>query len=350
MASRTTILSEGRSEGLRPGFWKGHKSILQQLPSEHSRSIAPQRLPSAMIPIGSRLYLGDIDALAELASKPDVTVVLSLLTPPHSSYPSLQKLPEKYNHLAIELSDTPTASLLAILPAALSFLQNQLSSNNGVLVHCLHGRSRSSATALAYLLYTSQQRSESPEACVEEAVHQLRQSYSNAAPSDSFTRQLVAFAERLPISPRGYVFPGEPAWRVSAGPLERAEVYHCLLHAWPNACAPDALIWDSLLLPNPSQEDSLARCRRCRVPLLSRASLGLNNISRNPSSRVIEVMPLQWIGACVTLQSAGKRADSGRLRCPGCQSKVGTFNRVGAGGFPTFVITVSAVDFFVHGT
>lgn len=103
-----------------------------------------------MIPIGSNLYIGDISSLSSLSSHPRITATLSVLTPPHSSYRSLHNLPLNHNHLFIPLSDTPTANLLSILPNALPFIHAHATTSTAVLIHCLHGRSRSAAVALAY--------------------------------------------------------------------------------------------------------------------------------------------------------------------------------------------------------
>lgn len=294
-----------------------------------------------MIPVGSNLYLGDISSLSSLSSHPRITATLSLLTPPHSSYPSLHTLPYNLNHLCIPLSDTPTASLLSILPAALAFIHAHATPSTAILIHCLHGRSRSASVALAYLLSIFPNTTTSPEVLVKAALQQLHKAYPLASPSEFFLRQLIAFAERLPLSPDRYTFPGDPVWRLTAGLRERAELSHCFLHAWPQPSASDALSWEMLLLPDPNRQDAVALCRKCRIPLLSAAALDACDRGTVRASAVVDVMPVKWIGKCVEKEQGRAK---GRLRCPGCQAKVGCFDQTGRDGLPSFAVTTSTVD------
>lgn len=291
-----------------------------------------------MIKIREGLHLGDIYSVSKLQRTSQISAVLSLLTPPLESYAVLQDVPLERKHLFIPLNDTPTASLLSILPVALPFIHCHASS--GILIHCLNGHSRSTATLLAYLIWafvpSSQKRSEEPEIFVSSMLKVLKQKYPPAEPSPSFLRQLAAFAERAILAPTMYNFPGGADWRINAGPRERAEVLHCLHSAWTTELEADSLEWKDLMLPDTHSGDSQrsARCRKCRYSLLSRAS------ERNGrQSDVVSVMPMHWMG----LQAANGPS-AGRLKCPGCNAKVGFFEKTGNGGLPCFLVTTSAVD------
>lgn len=316
--------------------------IHRHWPASHSHVLLsfrhPVPSPTVMFPIARNLYLGDLSSVTLLPSHPSITATLSLLTPPHSSYPPLQVLPPTHTHLFIPISDTSSASLLSILPRALTFIRAHTTSS-ALLVHCFHGHSRSVATILAHLLTLSPSTAP-PTARVAATLQALTLRYPPAAPSPYFLRQLAAFAEALPIAV--YSFPPDHACRTVIGPLERIEILHCLRHAWPPAQPLDSPPWHTLLLPDPDHTDVSARCRKCRASLFARACFAAD-VASLAAKRVVQILPTRWVGKSV-LESGGH---SGRMRCVLCYAKVGTWNKP-LEGVPRFEVTVSAVDFLVE--
>lgn len=278
-----------------------------------------------------------IDASAFPASAPHHSAVVSILSPPLTSY-TFPPLPQK--HLYIPLNDTTTASLLFTLPESISFIHKHHS--DSILVHCLNGRSRSAATVVAYLLYVTSAPSapSPPYHRLQTALQTLRARFPCADPSPSFLRQLAAFVERNVHPPHQYHFPSDDVtYRAKAGPLETTEISLALSVAWPTISprSPDALPWHSLLLPNPQREHIGMRCRKCRAPLVHRD--GRIKGGGTESGSVVHVWATRWMGACIS-------AEEGRLKCWTCRRKVGGYRREGAESRGSeFWITDSAVDF-----
>jgi len=65
--------------------------------------------------------------------------------PAHAPAPRLE-------YLTLALEDTPSQPLLGVLPAAVDFIGDSLSSGHRVLVHCVAGMSRSVSICVAYLV------------------------------------------------------------------------------------------------------------------------------------------------------------------------------------------------------
>ena len=83
------------------------------------------------------IYLGDIESV----SKSELKSVASL-------YPTnLEKFTEK---LVIEIDDLPTENILQHFPTVIDFIDR--TRENGVLVHCYAGSSRSVSCIVAYML------------------------------------------------------------------------------------------------------------------------------------------------------------------------------------------------------
>lgn len=294
--------------------------------SEHSKL-----LPS-MASVRPRLFL------SALPPFPPQCPTLSLLTPPLSAYPSLQNFSKP--HLHIPISDTADANLLAILPAALRFISEHRS--QGVLVHCMHGVSRSVSAILAYVLCTDPHPAvcASPQQQVASALEALRVTYPAANPSDTFLRQLAAFAQRAPTTPLAYVFPPSPNLPIPS--LEAQEI----LASITSTSVRDSL-HEKLFLPDPNHLTSVARCRKCRADLLPQnARLNPKPSQVRSASNVIPVLPVAWMRPFVllsVLKGTGSitATQTGRLRCPRCTAKVGRFNMA---PISCFELVSSAVD------
>lgn len=277
------------------------------------------------IAIGHGIYIGDIDAVERTieTNSPPISAILSLLTPPLSSYASLQSLPPNIHHLFIPLDDSATASLLSTLHQSLPFIARHAAC--GVLVHCFHGTSRSVATVLAYLLW-----SEAAGSDVSQALEYVRRKYTPASPSSSFLRQLAAFASCGVHAPDVFKF-GDGT--LASGRQLADEILRCAQSDWRQLPRYNyAEIADYFAEIDTAHA---ARCRRCGQPLLARGHV------IDSHRGVVSVLPIRWMHS-QTQRSLGK------LRCPRCSANVGHYHwsttSAPPSSLPRFQVTVSALD------
>ena len=258
-----------------------------------------------MISITSNVFISSIDSVTLPVS--NIAAVVSLLTPPLSSYPHFSTTPLPH-HLFVPLSDTPADCLLSTLKQTLPFIHKH--HENGVLVHCFHGISRSVATVLAYLIWLH------PSTSLHVHLQHIRHRYPAANPSTPFLRQLHAFQASTRGAPHIYSFPPEQRM---FHPLEANHLLILIAHFTMPACT-------TLFLHNPNNRNTCATCRICRAPLLSDLSM------QTRSKYSIRVLPLKWmISSCAY--------PSGKLRCS-CGAKVGRFDL----NIPFFEIHTSTID------
>ena len=137
--------------------------------------------------IEDRLLLGSIadatngNALAEHG----VTVVISILDDAQD-HERLVLPNQTVKHVRFKCADRSDANLLQHLGCAASAVSAGLQNGGKVLVHCLEGRSRSSAVVCAYLI-RHQRKS------LRQAFALVKQRRELVRPNRGFWRQLVAF-------------------------------------------------------------------------------------------------------------------------------------------------------------
>lgn len=88
----------------------------------------------------------------------------------------------------------------------------------------------------------------------------------------------------------------------------------------------------------PTSERSYYRCRTCRTRLISgRAVVGV-------AAAEATILPATWMADA--LAGGPVAAAKGRLRCPGCDSKVGGWDWTPP--IPSFTLTLRSVDIVRH--
>lgn len=238
------------------------------------------------------------------------------------------------HRLHIDIEDEYEANLLQQLPAALEFIAAALGESTdgrtgpkataAVLIHCAQGTSRSAAVALAYLMRAQEL---DPDA----ALAMLRKTHPSAAPNEGFMDQLQLFFCMNYTLNTSYV----PYRRFLA--QQAAVRYHT------------TGILDASKLSMPSVDDgqgqaTLYRCRKCRSLLATSDNIletetggqgaGFSWRKRDKFQKEgaggleasdgagggIFVEPLRWMAATVEGQVQGK------LYCPKCTARLGTFN------------------------
>lgn len=93
------------------------------------------------------------------------------------------KYTEKYTYLIIQALDLDTQDLFPSFSQSFEFIENSLSNNGKVLVHCLYGISRSSTIVISYIM-------KKLNIHYEQAFTLLKEKHPRADPNDGFVRQL----------------------------------------------------------------------------------------------------------------------------------------------------------------
>lgn len=325
-----------------------------------------------MIKVASHILLSGLPS----TRPPDhIRAIVSLLTPPLSSYPTLSDLPPGTQHLHIPLSDTDDALLLPTLLQTLSFIDSHVRRGNTTLIHCMHGVSRSVATYLAYCIalgeherrrvddrddrgdhndhdendghhvdavnenaHTHADTHSQANTLVRRALQHLRVRYASANPSANFMDQLVAFASMCVMENACNTLPTTHTRRdntsyssmTTSTRLQNLEFPPTAgTNGVPNAVANTILrlaaVTPASNLPavcmttpqTPAVRDVL--CNTCTTTLLPA------NAVLEQQAHIARVLPVDWMApACV-------QARAGRLHCPGCGTRVG-FHRIGHSG------------------
>ncbi|CAL8093736.1 unnamed protein product [Orchesella dallaii] len=140
--------------------------------------------PVEIIP---NLYLGNAAISAELSilERNNIKHILNVT-------PDLPNVFESGNirYLQIPISDHWTQSMLHYFPAAIQFIDEGRSKEEGVLVHCLAGISRSVTITMAYLMFKM-------ALSLNEAYDLVRSRKSNISPNFHFMGQLLDFERQL---------------------------------------------------------------------------------------------------------------------------------------------------------
>eukprot|EP00877_Chromochloris_zofingiensis_P003166 jgi/Chrzof1/12850/Cz07g09180.t1 len=132
--------------------------------------------------IEDRLYLSSAytEVAKDVLKKHGITHVLQVgheLTPSH---------PDDFVYGHVAIVDRYDTDLVYHLPAACTFIQ-QGQKQGKVLVHCVHGQSRSAAVVIGYLMWRD-------GVSYHEAYHKVKLQRPRIQPNDGFELQLQLFA------------------------------------------------------------------------------------------------------------------------------------------------------------
>ncbi|KAL8164433.1 UNVERIFIED_CONTAM: Dual specificity protein phosphatase 9 [Gekko kuhli] len=156
-----------------------------------SEGASPPSFPVQILP---NLYLGsardsaNMDTLARLG----IHYILNVT-------PNLPNLFEKngdFHYKQIPISDHWSQNLSQFFPEAIEFIDEALSRNCGVLVHCLAGISRSVTVTVAYLM-------QKLHLSLNDAYDLVKRKKSNISPNFNFMGQLLDFEKSLGLGKGG---------------------------------------------------------------------------------------------------------------------------------------------------
>ncbi|XP_069501464.1 dual specificity protein phosphatase 9 [Ambystoma mexicanum] len=132
--------------------------------------------------LGSATDSGNMDILAKLGIRYILNVTPNL--------PNLFEENGDFRYKQIPISDHWSQNLSQFFPEAIEFIDEALSQNCGVLVHCLAGISRSVTVTVAYLM-------QKLNLSLNDAYDLVKRKKSNISPNFNFLGQLMDFEKSL---------------------------------------------------------------------------------------------------------------------------------------------------------
>ncbi|KAG5680202.1 hypothetical protein PVAND_009727 [Polypedilum vanderplanki] len=351
--------------------------------------------PISVDEIEPRLYLGNVTAATNLnfLKSKKISHILTIDSFPIPNYVSSNlNVTIKY----IQIADMNRENILQYFPEAIAFIEDALKDEqNRIIVHCFYGVSRSSTIVIAYLM-------KKYSISYQHAFSKVKSKRVLCQPNFGFVQQCKLFYKmNYSIDPncKNYkIF----RLKLAAEKIKSAKI---LPSNFMDLIKPDP----SLIRENP--EPNVYRCRKCRRIVASKSNLILHkppkdlqeNSSESPASRrkikaesaqkylndlvgetsdqdaIIDITdkvystslsdkslsedikdehktefcmrnyfiePLTWMLPEVATNSEGK------LHCPQCKTKLGSFNwimasKCGCGSqiFPSFYLVPSKIDF-----
>lgn len=278
--------------------------------------------------IDTNLYLGNLPAVYDLTalSTYKINSILTIDTVClHEYFFNGMRL------MFIKLSDTPKENILEHFNDSYEFIEQGVE-NGAVLVHCLQGVSRSAALVIAYIM----KKYSLPFA---DAYKRVKRKRRIVHPNPGFIAQLKLYEQmgcKIDVDyPKYKVFClGLAADKVKKVKILPQEYYHLV--------KPDPGL--AQVQPDPN----VYRCKKCRRVLACKSNL-LIHYERSKDNSVCEQMyfvePLVWM-CDVT------KVPQGKLHCPKCKNKVGSFSWVmgsqcpcGCQVAPAFYLVPSKVDY-----
>ncbi|XP_068201873.1 dual specificity protein phosphatase MPK-4-like isoform X2 [Palaemon carinicauda] len=315
---------------------------------EDEEDLLPEMADLSKIEEG--LYLGNITAAldTETLKKYRISHILTVDSKPLPT--NITYIPGM-NFLYIEVDDMENEDLLAHFEEANAFIEDgQLKGN--VLVHCFFGVSRSTTLVISYLM-------KKHKLTLDEAFQRVKSKRRCVGPNSGFLKQLLVYQNMQwnviedNIQYRLYRLAGAAFSLRSAFSVTKEGTVQ-FRDKFQDLVQPDPRI-------SSSESDLVAlRCKICRSALVRKGSLLPHCPGESPGwcdgkwsgrfqnfslcAEGIYTLPIAWMGD-ITSQLQGK------LGCPKCQAKIGSYSWVsghqcpcGANIKPAFHFIPSKVD------
>lgn len=282
--------------------------------------------PISIDMIEPNLYLGGLAAAKniDVLNKYKINYILTIDTCPlPRTVLGLKHIKTKY----IQLSDQPKEDLLAYFEEADLFIREGMSEGN-VLVHCYFGVSRSATIVIAHFM-------KKYELNYYEASKKVKEKRSIIGPNPGFVSQLKLFKEM------GYTIdPNNMHYKMYKLGIAGDRVRKAKL--LPQDCL-------NVIRPDPGLEQTdpepnVYRCKKCRRILASESNLLTHRDKDVVCTQTYFIEPIAWMNVTGSMQ--------GKLLCPKCSSKLGSFSWImgcqcpcGIKISPAFYLTPSKIDY-----
>ncbi|KAJ8934637.1 hypothetical protein NQ314_013236 [Rhamnusium bicolor] len=282
--------------------------------------------PISIDMIEENLFLGGLAAAKDLATlhKYKITHIITIDTCPlPRNILELKHITTKY----IQLSDQPREDLLSYFDETDIFIKEGLS-KGAVLVHCYFGVSRSATVIFAYIM-------KKYDISYHEAFERVKAKRGIVFPNQGFVSQLKLYREMgYTINPMNMHFKLFKL-TIAADKVRKVKI---LPQNFLDLIQPDPGL--TQIKPEPN----VYRCKKCRRELASESNLLVHQDKGVNCKKIYFIEPMAWMN--VTLVTCGK------LLCPKCSAKLGSFSWImgcqcpcGVQVAPAFYLTPSKVDF-----
>ncbi|CAH2002478.1 unnamed protein product [Acanthoscelides obtectus] len=283
--------------------------------------------PVSIDVIEENLYLGGLAAAKniDVLNKFKINHIITIDTCPlPRTITNLKDIKTMY----IQLSDLPKEDLLSHFDETDEFIKEGMA-NGAVLVHCYFGVSRSATVVIAHIMKKYQ-------LSYAEAFEKVKAKRSIVYPNEGFITQLKLYKEM------GYTVDTTSMhfkiYRLTLA-ADRVRKVKILPQEFSNLIAPDPGL--EQIHPEPK----VYKCKKCRRVVASESNLIMHQDKGEPCRQTYFVEPMAWMNITAgTMQ--------GKLHCPKCNSKLGSFSWImgsqctcGVKVAPAFYLTPSKVDF-----
>lgn len=279
------------------------------------------------------LYLGDISAAHDVEKLKSLNITHVLTIEDNSLDSSVYKKFDKYKFK--KLADHQFSDILAVFEECLTFIDEAIKEGNNILVHCFAGMSRSATLVLAYIMSKEKQS-------VKKTLDQVRKNRF-VRPNMGFYKQLELFqAMDWTVNKTSPVYRAFKLENMSRQ-IQLGNVFSLIEKTNGSSSTDDN-----------NNSDNLAcyKCKKCRYTLFSadkvvphikkfdkdslnswkkklayfqqlKLSANLGETDEDPECRAeLYIEPLDWF--------KDRLEDmSGKLNCPKCDAKVGSFDWCG---------------------
>ncbi|POM77855.1 Hypothetical protein PHPALM_4694 [Phytophthora palmivora] len=248
----------------------------------------------------SHLFLGEAEAAQDAAflESNNIQAVIALGTGNLTVKPC--------EVLLIDILDMEDELLLPHFDECIAFLKKNLVSEGGVLVHCVYGQSRSAAICVAFQMATQ-------DKTLLEAYNVVQQARPCISINPGFLRQLELF-ERMGNDPE--VMGNTPA---------HAELRTMMAQRQRMKTG----VADIIATPQLTRPGNSICCRKCNYVLCTTRNqvshISPDTAISNDICAGIFVEPMQWMVS----DSVFVRNNDGKLLCPSCKAKLGSWNWIG---------------------
>ncbi|XP_039366529.1 dual specificity protein phosphatase 9 [Mauremys reevesii] len=171
-----------------------------------SEAASPPSYPVQILP---HLYLGSArdSANMETLARLGIRYVLNV-TP---NLPNLFEEQGGFRYKQIPISDHWSQNLARFFPEAIAFIDEAVSQNCGILVHCLAGVSRSVTVTVAYLMQRL-------NLSLNDAYDLVKRKKADISPNFNFMGQLLDFERELGLAEGSPATPGAPGQTPTSSP------------------------------------------------------------------------------------------------------------------------------------